>query len=55
MSGIFQNMIMLGITLGTITNAHLYDNDFISIDGVSYEGKKFNLTLHITKEENEDA
>lgn len=55
MSGIFQKMIELGITLGTINDAHLYDSGFISIDGVSHEGKKFGITLHFEKEEKEDA
>lgn len=53
MSGIFQKLIEIGIALGTITGAHMYDNDFITIEGVAHEGKKFSLTLHI-KEENEN-
>ena len=53
MSGIFQKMIEIGIKIGTITNAHLYDDEFITIEGVSYEGKKFSISLHI-KEENEN-
>lgn len=53
MSGIFQKLIEIGIMLGTINGAHLYDNDFITIEGVAHEGKKFSLTLNI-KEEKED-
>jgi hypothetical protein len=53
MSNIFQKMLEISVKIGNITNAHLYDNDFINIEGESYEGKKFSLTLHI-KEDNEN-
>ena len=52
MSGIFQKMFEACTKVGNITNAHLYD-DFINIDGVTYDGKKFSMSLHI-KEENEN-
>ena len=54
MSGILQKMIEIGITVGTITDVHMYDNDFITIEGVIQDGKKFSFTLHI-KEEGEGA
>lgn len=50
MSGIFQKLIEIAFALGEITDAHMYDNDFITIDGVAHEGKKFSLTLHMKKE-----
>ena len=53
MSGIFQKLLEIGSTIGTVDNAHLYE-DFINIEGVSTEGKKFSITLHI-KEEKEDG
>ena len=53
MSGIFKTLIDTAINLGIITSAHMYDDNFISIDGVSYEGKKFSLTMTI-KEGNEN-
>lgn len=53
MSGIFQKLIETGIKIGTITDAHLYNDGFINIEGVSHEGKKFSLSLQI-KEENEN-
>lgn len=55
MSGIFQKLMDIGITLGNVTSAHLYDNDFITIEGVAREGKKFSITLHIKEEEKEDG
>ena len=54
MSEIFQNLLNIGLKLGTVTNAHLYDNDFIAIEGVTTEGKKFILNLHIAEEEKEN-
>ena len=53
MSGIFQKLIEIGITLGTITDAHLYGGDFITIEGIAHEGKKFTLSMNI-KEANEN-
>lgn len=54
MSDIFQKLMKIGCTIGTITNAHLYDNDFITIEGVNNEGKKFSITLHTLEEEKKD-
>ena len=51
MSGILQKLIEIGITVGEITGVHMYDNDFITIEGVAHEGKKFSLTLNIKEEE----
>lgn len=55
MGDIFQKLMKIGCKIGTITNAHLYDNDFITIEGVNAEGKKFSLNLHITEEEKNDG
>lgn len=54
MSGIFQGLIEIGVKLGNIENAHLYDSDFINIEGVTFEGKKFSLSLNIMEEEKEN-
>lgn len=54
MSSIFQELVEIGRSIGDVTSAHLYDNDFISIDGKTKEGKKFSFTLHITEEENKN-
>lgn len=55
MSGIFQKLMEIGITVGTVTSAHMYDDNFISIEGVAHEGKKFSLSLHIKEEEKNDG
>lgn len=54
MSNIFQKMLEISVKVGNITNAHLYDNGFIIIEGESYEGKKFSLTLNIEEENKND-
>lgn len=54
MSGILQKLIDIGTTLGKITGVHMYDNDFINIEGVAHEGKKFTLTLHLEEEAEND-
>ena len=53
MSGIFQKLMEIGLKLGNVTAAHLYDSGSISIEGVSHEGNKFNLNLHIEEEKND--
>lgn len=52
MSSIFQELVEIGRSIGDVTSAHLYDNDFISIEGKTKEGKRFSLTLNITEEVN---
>ena len=53
MSGIFQKLMEVGVKVGTVTAAHLYDSGFISIEGMSHEGNKFTLSLHIEEEKND--
>ena len=47
-------MIRLAEQFGKVTDAHLYHNDFINIEGKTKDGKDFNLSLSI-KEEEKDA
>lgn len=51
MSGILQKLIEVSATVGNITDVHLYNNDFINIEGVTADGKKFSLSLHMREEE----
>lgn len=53
MSEHFQKMIEIGTKLGAITDAHMYHNDFITIEGKTAEGKEFSLSLHIEEEKND--
>lgn len=54
MVGILQKLIEVGNTLGTLADVHMYDNDFINIEGTTFEGKKFSLSLHIKEEKEND-
>ena len=53
-SDVFLALTNIGKSLGTVTSAHLYDSNFISIEGVTREGKEISLSLHIKKEEKKD-
>ena len=53
MSGIFMKLIEVGIKLGTLSEAHMYDSNFFTIEGVTHEGNKFTLTMNI-KEDNKN-
>lgn len=55
MIGIFQKLVEVGTTTGTVTSAHMYENNFISIEGVDHDGKEFSLSLHIKEEEKNDG
>lgn len=55
MSGIFKTLIETGIKIGTVTDAHMYNGGYINIEGVSHEGKKFSLSLHIKEEDKNDG
>lgn len=46
---IFEVLLRVASANGNITSAHLYDSDFIKIDGECEDGKKF--TLSFRKEE----
>lgn len=37
--------------IGTVTEAHLYNSEFITVDGETNKGEKFILTLNMEKEE----
>lgn len=54
MSEVLCRLIGLGNEIGTVTSAMMYDNGFITVDGVTKDGKKFNLNLTV-REETEDG
>ena len=37
--------------VGTVTDAHLYNAEFITVDGETHNGKKFSITLNMKEEE----
>jgi hypothetical protein len=50
----FVEMIRLAEQIGTVEDAHMYPNNYLSIAGETKDGKKFNLSLSL-RGENEDA
>lgn len=51
MSEVLCRLIGLGNDIGTVTSAMMYDNGFITVDGETKDGKKFNLSLTVREEE----
>lgn len=51
MSGILQKLIELGSTVGKVTEVHMYDEKFLTVEGKSFEGARFTLTMRIKEEE----
>lgn len=48
---ILVEIIRLAEQIGNVENAHMYNNDYFSIEGKSKGGKKFNLSLSLREEE----
>ena len=51
MIGIYRQLVGIASTVGVVNESHLYKSGFIRIEGKTYEGKDFSLTLHIKEEE----
>ena len=50
----FVEMIRLAEQMGNVESAMMYPNNYMSIEGVTKGGIKFNLSLSL-REENEEA
>ena len=48
---ILHQLIDIGYAMGTVNCVHMYDTDFLTIDGKTYDGKKFSITINIKEEE----
>lgn len=53
MSEIFEALLHLAGGVGKVSSAMMYENGFMTVEGKTAEGKKYDITLSI-KEENED-
>lgn len=51
---ILVKMIGLAKEVGTVTSAMWYDDDYLTVDGTTEDGKKFSLNLSV-KGEKKDA
>lgn len=53
MSEIFEALLHLAGGIGKVSNAMMYENGFMTVDGKTAEGKKYAVTLSIKEEEDE--
>lgn len=53
-AGILRKIMEIAEVLGCINDAHLYDNNFISVAGITRDGKKISVTVRIEEEEKDD-
>lgn len=53
-AGILRKIMEIAEVLGCINDAHLYDNNFISVAGITKDGKKISVTVRIEEEEKDD-
>lgn len=51
---IFEAMIHLAGGVGNVTQAMMYNNGFMAVEGKTKDGKKYSVTLSIEEENNND-
>lgn len=51
MSEVLCRLVSIGNEIGTVTSAMMYDNGFITVDGDTFDGKKFSITMSVKEEE----
>ena len=51
---ILRTSMELAEKMGAIKDAHMYNNNFISVDGTSGDGTKFSITVKVEEEEQDD-
>ena len=54
LTNVLHQLIDIGNEMGAVESVHMYDTNFMSIDGKTNDGKKFSITINI-KEEEKDA
>ncbi len=55
MISIFQEMIETAKKIGVVTDANMYDFDYLNVSGKTADGAMFALSLSITKEGQKDG
>ena len=48
---ILHQLIDIGIQMGAVDCVHMYDADFLTVEGRTDKGKKFSITLRFEEEE----
>ena len=44
---IFESILHLAGGVGKVTSAMMYDSDYMTVEGVTNDGKKYTISLHI--------
>lgn len=52
---VFENLVYIGKRVGAVTSATMYNEDFMTVEGKTEDGKKFSICLHIKEEEEKNA
>ena len=48
---ILHQLIDIGMQMGAVDCVHMYDTDFLAVEGRTDVGKKFSITLRLEEEE----
>jgi hypothetical protein len=51
MTNILHQLIDVGNCMGAVDSVHMYDTNFLSVDGKTSDGKQFSITINIKGEE----
>lgn len=46
----FRDLLALGSDIGRVESAHMYDDNYCSIEGIGNGGNKFTLSLSVKRE-----
>ena len=55
MNTILKDLLEFADRIGVVDKMLCYDREFCSVEGKTRNGEKFEITLRINKEDNEDA
>ena len=54
MIDVLLSLIGVAGKVGTVSSALMYDHDYMTIEGVTADGKKFHISLRVREEEEND-
>ena len=51
---IFESILHLAGGVGKVSSAMMYDSNYMTVDGVTDDGKTYTISLHIKEAESKD-
>lgn len=45
----FRDLLVFGEDIGNVESAHMYNDNYCSVDGIDREGNKFTLSLSLER------